>query len=127
VPEYILHRDYLLRTTNGVVSFEKDKPAWVVPAMERDAAQIGAQRVDGKDVDLLEAAVAAPVAAPAGDDRAGQFYAAFELLIERNDSKDFTGQGSPTVKALEKILGFDVERGEAGEYWSAFRVAKAEQ
>lgn len=126
MPEYTLHRDYLLRTTNGVVSFEKDKPTWVVPAMERDAAQIGAQRVDGKGVDLLEAVVA-PVVAPAGDDRAGQFYAAFELLIERNDSKDFTGQGSPTIKALEKILGFDVERSEAGEYWSAFRVAKAEQ
>lgn len=125
MPEYVLNRNYLLRTTTGVVSFKEGGPTWVIPAMEKEAIGIGAQRVDGKKVEVLEPEQRLPPT-PVGDDRTGQLYAAFELLIEKNEAKDFTGQGVPSVKAMEKILGFEVDRVELVDAWHAYKQAKAE-
>jgi hypothetical protein len=122
MPEYVLNRTYTLRTTSGVISFQKGTPTWVPPYMERDAAGIGAQRVDGKDIDPLgEEEVKVPEIG--FDERQAQIRTAFELIVETNDAKDFTGQGVPTVKAVEKITGIrNVERGEVLELWQAFRT-----
>jgi hypothetical protein len=122
MPEYVLNRTYTLRTTSGVISFQKGTPTWVPPYMERDAAGIGAQRVDGKDIDPLgEEEVKVPEIG--FDERQAQIRTAFELIVETNDAKDFTGQGVPTVKAVEKITGIrNVERGELLELWQAFRT-----
>lgn len=124
MPEYILHRTHLLSTTNGVVSFEKDEPTWVPNHMIRDAEAIGAIPVDGDLQDPLGEEKKLPEI-PVGDDRKDQIFTAFELLIERNEANDFTGQGVPTVKAVEKIVGFDVERSEVLELWAEHKVSKA--
>ena len=127
MPEYVLNRNYTLRTTNGVISFEKGQPTWVVPMMERDAVAIGAERVEGEapnplgDFDVPKLPVYTP------DECTAQILSAFELLIERNDAKDFTGQGVPSVKAIEKIVGFDVDRSEVLETWAQYKADKAEQ
>lgn len=127
MPEYVLNRNHVLRTTNGVISFVKGEPAWVTPQMEKDAVAIGAQRVDGDSPDPLgDEEKPAPVA-PTGDERKDQFFAAFELMVEKNDAKEFTGQGVPTVKAIEKLLGFDADGKEIALYWTEFKTAKAEQ
>ena len=125
MPLYQLNRTYTLRTPNGVVSFTKNEPVWVPTHLERDAAGIGAVRSDGKHVDMIEPEQA-KLPELGADERVSQMNVAFELLIERNDAKDFTGQGVPTVKAVEKIVGFSVERSEVLEAWAAYRVAKAE-
>jgi hypothetical protein len=126
MPEYVLNRNYTLRTTNGVVSFEKGQPTWVVPMMERDAVAIGAERVDGDAPNPLGEVDSPKLPVFTPDERTAQMIAAFELLIERNDSKDFTGQGVPSVKAIEKITGFDVERSEVLETWMQYKIDKAE-
>jgi hypothetical protein len=125
MPEYILQRNYTLRTTNGVISFLKGEPTHVPPFMEKDIIAIGGVRADGAEVDAIEPA---PTLKPVveGVERQDDLYAAFEMLIERNDSKDFTGQGVPSVKAIEKIVGFDVDRTEVVEAWGAYKIAKAE-
>ena len=126
MPEYVLNRDYTLRSVNGVVSFKKDEPAWVVPALEKEAVHIGAKRVDGAEIELIPAEkVVQP--SPAGGEREAQLYAAFDLIIEKNEAKEFTGQGVPTVKAVERLLGFDVDSSELVDAWHAYRQAKAEQ
>lgn len=126
MPEYVLNRTYTLRTIDGVISFVKGEPSWVPPHMERQAASIGAMPVAGEGVDLIDKE-SEKVIAPSGDERTGQLFAAFDLLVEKNDSKEFTGQGVPTIKAVEKLVGFDVDRTEVIEKWHAYCVAKEEQ
>lgn len=125
MPNYILNRTHTHRSTLGVVSFIKGEPAWVIPAMEREVVAIGAIREDGQEVELLDAET--PLKhVPQGLERTDELYAAFELIIQRNDAKDFTGSGTPTVKAVEKIVDFDVERTEVAEAWAEYQVVKAE-
>lgn len=125
MPLYVLNRNYTLRTTLGVITFEKDKPTWVVPHMEKEVCQIGGERVDGENPDLIEDEKQV-VLPPSGDVRKDQIFAAFEMIIEKNDSKEFTGQGVPTAKAVEKLVGFEVERNEVATAWGEFQVAKSE-
>jgi hypothetical protein len=121
MPEYVLNRTYLLRTTSGVISFEKGQPTWVPPYMEKEAAGIGATRLDGKEVDMIDEPAKAPEITY--DERQAQIRMAFELIVESNDAKDFTAQGTPTVKAVEKITGIrNIEKAEVVEMWQAFRV-----
>lgn len=125
MPEYVLNRNYVLRTTDGVIGFEKGQPAWVPPALERAAVGIGAQRVDGESIALLDPEIPAPLPL-VGDERTAQLYAAFDLLVETNDAKNFTGQGVPNTKAVERLTGVEFDRTEIVEGWREYRVAKAE-
>lgn len=123
--EFVLNRTHTLRTTNGVITFVKGEPTHVPPDMHRDAVSIGAVRADGADVDTSEPVVEAkPVIH--GLERQDELFAAFALIMEKNDSKEFTGQGVPTVKAVEKIVSFDVDRSEVVEGWAEYKVKLAE-
>lgn len=120
MPNYILNRNHVHRSINGVVSFEKDKPSWVVPALEKEIIAIGGVREDGDTPDFLDPEKAAAVELSPVE-RKDELYAAFSLLIERNDSKDFTGAGVPTVKAVEKIVAFDTDRVEITDLWGEYK------
>lgn len=123
--EFVLNRTFTVRTTNGVISFIKGEPTHVPPNMHRDIIALGGVRADGSDVDMSEAAVITkPVVV--GVERQDELFAAFGLIVEKNDSKDFTGQGVPSVKAVEKIVSFDVDRAELAEAWAEYKVAQAE-
>lgn len=121
MPKYTLHRDFTHRSTLGVISFEEGVPTHVPPHMEKEVIAIGAVRAEGDTPKVLEPETKLPEI-PVGDDRESEIKAAFDLLIERNDSNDFTGQGVPTVKAVEKIVGFDVDRKELVELWAAIKA-----
>ena len=125
MPNYILKRDYTHRSVTGVVSFKKGEPTWVVPAMEKEIIAIGGERVDGETPEVLDPAaqVIVPLSA---QERRDELFTAFQMLTEKNDSKDFTGAGVPTIKAVEKIVSFDVDRTEIVELWGEFKVMKAE-
>ena len=125
MPNYVLNRNYLLRTLAGCVAFEKGVPTWVTPEMQKDALAIGAERADGVSEDVLSDEKTVP-ASPVGSERNDILFTAFQMLVERNESKDFTGAGVPTVKAVEKIVDFDVDRNEVVALWAEFKVAKAE-
>lgn len=125
MPEYVLNRNHTLRSVNGVVSFVKGEPVWVPPVLEKEALMIGAERVDGDAPSLLDPETPkAPEVSP--DERRAQVFIAFDMLIEKNDAKDFTAQGVPTVKAVERIVDFSLERGEIVEFWSEHKRSKAE-
>ena len=122
---YALNRNHTHRSVNGVVSFEKGVPTWVVPALEREIVAIGAERVDGDAPEVLDPEVVQEPA-PSPEQRRDDIFAAFQLISERNESKDFTGAGVPTVKAIEKIVNFDVDRNEVVDLWGEYKVLKAE-
>lgn len=125
MPEFVLNRNHTLRTTNGVISFAKGEPTLVPSDMVLAVIAIGAIRADGADVDTSEPEIGAKPS-PAGIERQEELYAAFALIAEKNDSKEFTGQGVPTVKAIEKIVSFDVDRSEVVEMWTSYKISIAE-
>lgn len=122
MPLYTLNRNFLLRSTMGhTVGFEKGVPAYVPPEVEREAAAIGAERVDGKGDGPLGKEADAVVELSA-EEREIMIAAAFEQITKRNDAKDFTGQGVPTIKAVEKIVSFDVDRSELVDLWQRIKL-----
>lgn len=125
MPNYILNRNHTHRSLFGVVSFEKGKPSWVTPMMEKEIIAIGGERADGEVVDPLGPTVE-EVSPPTPVERFAALEAAFDTLVARNEPKEFTGAGVPTVKAVEKIVGFDVDRTEIEQSYSAYRATKAE-
>jgi len=122
--EYVLNRNFVLRSMTGhSVNFVKNVPTFVPALIEREARGIGAERVDGANPDMLDPET--PEVAPLShDERAEQIRTAFALLTERNDSKDFTGAGVPSVKAVEKLVDFDVDRNEVAALWQAYRAGE---
>lgn len=122
--EYVLNRNFVLRSMTGhSVNFVKNVPTFVPALIEREARGIGAERIDGANPDMLDPET--PEVAPLShDERAEQIRTAFALLTERNDSKDFTGAGVPSVKAVEKLVDFDVDRNEVAALWQAYRAGE---
>ena len=122
--EYVLNRNFVLRSMTGhSVNFVKNVPTFVPALIEREARGIGAERVDGANPDMLDPET--PEVAPLShDERAEQIRTAFALPTERNDSKDFTGAGVPSVKAVEKLVDFDVDRNEVVALWQAYRAGE---
>lgn len=126
MPDYVLNRNYTHRSLLGhSVEFKKGEPVFVPPILEKEVVAIGAQRVDGENPAVVEEVKKAEEVL-SDDQRQDELYAAFDLLVERNDSGDFTAQGIPTVKAVEKIVGFNVEKKEVVESYAAYRIAKQE-
>ena len=138
--EYVLNRNFVLRSMTGhSVNFVKNVPTFVPALIEREARGIGAERCQcprnkrhqsesvqharRANPDMLDPET--PEVAPLShDERAEQIRTAFALLTERNDSKDFTGAGVPSVKAVEKLVDFDVDRNEVVALWQAYRAGE---
>jgi len=124
MPEFVLNRDYKLRSLTGhTISFEKGVPINIPQILVKEVVAIGAEAT-GERPDVLGPEVVA-VVQPTGQDRAEAFFTAFEILIERNGRNDFTAQGSPHVKELSKLLGFDTDNKERDAMWQQYRENKA--
>lgn len=130
MPSMVLNRTHLLRTPLGVVSFVKGQPTWVTPNMVSAAIAIGADYVDGETphpLDLVEDAdkESKNTVVDALELKKNMF-AAFDLLIEKNDPADFTGAGVPTVKVIEKMIDANVTAKDVQTYWAEHKQLSAE-
>lgn len=124
MPEFVLNRNHVHRSTSGVISFEKGVPTFVPPHMVKEVAGIGAEPVNGERPEMLDPErKQLPVVE--GDERTAQLFLAFDLLVDRNDAADFTAQGVPSVKAIGKIIDFEVDRSEVVAAWGEYKVSKA--
>lgn len=126
MPLYVLNRKYLHRSLMGhTISFEKGQPTYVPPECEKEVVSFGAECVDAEAPDVLDPEKPVIRELSLGE-RKDELFAAFDLIAEKNDSKEFTAQGVPTVKAVERVTGFDVEKMEVVEAWGEWKIAKAE-
>jgi len=124
MPEYVLNRDYQLRTTKGyTVAFKKGEPVFVPPLIEKDAIAIGAERADNGKTDILVPEANSKSQMTFEELREAMF-AAFDLLVEKNESDDFTAQGVPKVAVVEKMIETDIDRKELVEAWTEYRAGK---
>lgn len=48
---------------------------------------------------------------------------AIRLLVEQGNTKDFSKEGLPKVKAVEKILGYDISAADRDAGWAIFQEA----
>ncbi len=125
MPDFVLHRDYVLRSLKGhAIGFTKGQPTFVPPECVKEAVAIGALAVDGGQPDVLGEEVT-QVAAPEGEDRKELIFAAFEELEAKNEREDWTASGMPRDAALEKILDFKVDSKERTAFWVEYRALKA--
>ena len=127
LPKLVLNRDYVLPTTKGhAIAFKKGAPTHVPASCYQDAIAIGAQPEDGSEPNVLEdKKVSKAPADPA--ERNPLILAAIEKVVTGNERKDFTAAGSPTVKAVERELGFDVDAREIVVVWQEYHEKKAAQ
>ncbi len=126
MPEYVLNRTHTHRSTHGhIINFVKGQPVYVPPVCVQEVLMFGAEPTDGDRPDLLED-LPHLEKAPEGVEREVALLTAFELLENRNQRGDFTGQGRPAPKVLREICGFDVDTRERDAVWEKYQTAKGE-
>ena len=124
MPEYVLNRDFVLRTTMAhTIAFKKGEPTWVPPIIEKEAIAIGAERADNGKTDIL-VPEANGKSQMTFEELREALFAAFDLLVEKNDSDDFTAQGVPKVAVVEKMIETDIDRKDLVEAWTEYRAGK---
>lgn len=120
--QYTLNRHAILRTTGGSsFAFEPGVPLTIPTIFEAEVIAIGGQRVDGSTPAVVAVDSGVRQSEPL-DEREALVRLAFSEIIEKNEAKDFAG-GAPSVKAVAKYSGIELDRGELAEYWQAFKVA----
>lgn len=117
MPLFVLHRDHTHRSLLGrSIAFKKGVDTHVPPEMVKEVVAIGAVLADGSYADVIDPEkVVASV--PVGTEREELICAAFDELIATNTRSDFTGNGMPSLKALQRTLGFEVDRREIDKLW----------
>lgn len=121
MPEFTLHRNFVLRTTKGhAVRFEKNKPVFVPAVCVEDAVAIGAVAVVDGDGDVIPEEVV-EIALTAAE-RKNKITEALMVMVRRQERSDFTGNGLPSMKKLEALTGFEVHSKERDSAWIELRV-----
>ena len=129
MPYFTLNRDWVLSGFGHVINFYKGEETWVPPLLVSAAVAIGAQAVDGDNPDPLPPEAPVEELVPL-EERDTLIFAAFEQVLARADQEayreDFNAQGQPNVKAIEKIVGFNITAKERNELWLKFQAQQAE-
>lgn len=122
--EFVLNRNHTLVSLAGrVISFKAGQPVWVPPEVEKEAMLIGALPTEGTK-DILDPEPEEQLELSAAD-RLAAINKAFVVMKGRDARGDFTAQGVPNTKVLEKLTGFEVTSKERDETWQAFKEAEA--
>jgi hypothetical protein len=127
MPEFILNRTHVLDGKGHKIRFTKGQPTYVPPELIREAIGIGAECLDetvkpfGDDEDE-DGKIDPNKMTP--EDKEKVFFAAFELLIERNGRDDFGGDGKPAMDALKKLIDFNFVKKERDAAFQKFREQK---
>lgn len=103
--EFIANRDVRLSSLTGhIVNFKKDTPIQIPESIVSEALAIGIVEVGTgvpKDKPIIE-----------GDVREAAIEDAIRQLIALNNESNFTRDGTPKVKSVSELTGFDVTKEE---------------
>ena len=118
-----LNRDFSVASTLGhIITFKKGVPMPVPGVMVRSCAQVGAERVDGKDA-LTPEVTETPTQPVDPGERLDDVGDAVKKLAEENDTSNFTASGSPKVQAVSDTVGYKVDRTEVQRAWKEYKVS----
>lgn len=54
-----------------------------------------------------------------------QLFDAFEMLVKAGERDSFSGNGKPKVKAVQSLVGWEVDNATLTDAWSAYQLASA--
>lgn len=130
---FVSPRDIVVRTTQGAaIAFEKGKPTHVPQRLHSLVMEKGILPCDAQGK-VLDAAEAAEVVPPekkvkmAPEDPAkleAELVTAMKMIVERNDAKDFTANGTPHSDAVSGLIGYRVDQKTVRDAWVKLRQAK---
>jgi len=119
--KFVLNRDRVVVSTMGhSVSFKRGVPTHVPSDMHAEV--IGAGAVPEDDLPEDSTPKADHPTDPA--EREAAIFEAFEALVLRNDSADFTAGGSPKESVVNAAVGFKVPAKEREAAWTKFKIGK---
>lgn len=119
--KFILNRDRTVVSAFGhSVSFKKGEPAHVPPEMYPEVIAAGAV----PEEELAEDAIPKADHPTDPGEREAAIFEAFEALVLRNDSSDFTAGGSPKESVVNAAVGFKVPAKEREAAWTKFKIGK---
>ncbi len=114
---FTLNRNHTVASVTGhSIKFVKDVPTYVPRQMHREVKAIGAVECDGDEVDF--SAPEKPAAPVDQIERDELIKMALAEIREKNDRDDFTATGTPKVKTVTEMVGFDVQAKEVAALWS---------
>jgi len=123
----VLNRNYTLISTMGYsIHFEKDVPTLVPPAIRREALAIGALPADGEEPNVLKDDNK-PQEPTDPAERNEAIMKAVLAMVEQNQREDFTAAGAPKKEAVEKLVGFKVDKREVAAVWQEYHEQKVAQ
>lgn len=122
MPLYKLNRTTTLRTTAGC-SFEivKNEPFNAPLIVEQEIIALGGERVDGTPKSFHDDT---PDVVPqiSGEERQAKILRAINDIVKRNDAKEFTAQGTPSLRAVARITRLqELDRSEIDDVWRELR------
>jgi hypothetical protein len=120
--KFTLHRNHTLRTTLGhCITFQKGVPTHVPEKLHKEVIAIGGVPEDPAFLQRLEDSEEIvrkdPVMNP--DMRQKTIRDALMTMKERNLRGYFTAQGVPSLKQLEMLCGFEVDKLERDRLWAS--------
>lgn len=120
--KFVLQRNFTLRTNLGhCITFTRGEPTNVPVGLYKEAIAIGAipedQSILSKLEDDAEVVRRDPVMNPMLREKA--IRSALMQMKERNLRGYFTAQGVPSLKQLELLTGFEVDKLERDRLWSS--------
>ena len=123
---YVSLRDIVVPTLDGfAIRFIAGEPVQVPNYKNTIAAVQAAGCVPADDVKVRVKTSTIEEASEADQaKRASEVVAAIGVLVAEGNPIDFNRSGSPQVRSLEKILGYDISNAERDSAWKTY---KAEQ
>lgn len=119
----VLHRNYTLRTRAGIsIAFVKGKPTHVPRKVLKDAMAIGAVPADPNEQVQMDE-VARIDRSKSRDEaidpelREKRIIEMLTFMRERSLREYFTASGSPSIKHLSLLCGFEVDKTERDKHW----------
>lgn len=67
-----------------------------------------------------------PTRPNSADEVASQMHDAFDLLVKAGERESFTAAGIPKAKAVQALVGWEVDNATLKDQWSAYQIASAE-
>lgn len=122
---FIMNRNHVVTSVLGhSVSFVKGKPTHVPKEMHKEALAAGAFPEGDGEVDMGDKQPEAPEMS--GEERIEMLKMILADMKSRNEREDFTATGTPKVKVVTALAGFEVTGAEIGELWTEMNQEAAE-
>lgn len=126
MPEFVSLRSFRLESVTGHTAvFEANVPRNIPQALIPAAMAAGCVPADAADTPFHDDTSRAKVEFN-GDIRASMVYLAIKALVEKNNSKDFDGGGTPKTAAVNALIGYEVRRQEVVDLFQQHMELRSE-